>query len=123
MYKAQGKTGDPCAYCGERSESMDHVPPLAYVRMLDSAGLTPAGLFLAPACRECNSILGTLLLQTVKERRAHVRKRIRAKYKSLLKTPFWSEQELAELDPSFADDIRSAMQAAYVVKRRLRHGS
>lgn len=118
-YKRRGRIGDPCVYCGQSSDSMDHVPPLAaYIRMdeQDKDHCDPA---MYPACRECNSLIGAANLFTITERRALAKERLRKKYRRLLAMPRWDEDELAELDERMADEIRRASYFAEHLKHRL----
>ena len=121
LYTSRGRCGDPCTYCGQVSDTMDHVPPLNQVAALSSADADYDGRFLkVPACHECNSILGTYPKLTIRERRDHVRKHLRKKYRRFLAIPNWDEDELAELSPSFAQEVRASVSFANHVRTRLR---
>lgn len=116
LYDNIGSLDDPCVYCGSPSMVYDHVPPLHYV---DRAKDEPESLRKYPACSECNSALSGLILLTLKERRKRIREYLRKKYKSFLSMPRWSEDELSELEPQFADEIRRASRFAEIVKLRV----
>lgn len=123
IYTETGKIGDPCVYCGQPSDCYDHVPPLHYIARLSQADIHGYKLKKHPACVECNSYLTGLVLLTKKERRLRVKEKLRSKYKSYLKMPFWDEEELEELDPYFADGIRRATKFATFIRQRLAYYS
>jgi hypothetical protein len=115
-YQEIGVCGvDPCVYCGVISSEYDHVPPLVVVEQLSTCSIDLADLRKYPACHECNGMLGASLLGGLRERRTLVRERLANKYAHFLWMPAWSEDELSELEPRFADDVlRHAMFAAWV---------
>lgn len=120
LYRETGRYGDPCSYCGQVADTLDHIPPLLRVEMLTAAGQECDGPYVkVPACIECNSALTSLNKMTLKERRAHVRGYLRKKYKKFLKIPNWDEDELAEVDPAFAKEIRASVNFANHVRARL----
>jgi len=73
-----------------------------------------------PACQECNSLLGSVLLTTVQERRHELKRRLRDKYRRIVSMPEWDEDELAELSNDDAREyIRQHLAAARYLKSRL----
>ena len=60
---------------------------------------------------------------TKKERRSRIKEKLRKKYQTYLKMPYWDEDELSELDPSFADQIRRASKFASLIRSRLAYYS
>lgn len=121
LYNERGRYGDPCTYCGQVSDTLDHIPPLVIVEMKHSAGVEIDGpLIKVPACSECNSALGSSSKSTIRDRREQVRKHLRKKYRRFLAIPNWDEDELAELAPSFAQEVRSSVSFANHIRARLR---
>lgn len=116
LYDCVGSLDDPCVYCGMPPTAYDHVPPLHYAERAKEE-ITTFKKF--PACSECNSCLNGLILLTLKERRKRVKEYLRKKYKSFLSMPRWSEDELEELDPRFAEEIRRASRFAEGIKNRV----
>ena len=47
-YEPKGRLGDPCIYCGVVSDTMDHVPPLAFVKSCALTELDPGNLYKYP---------------------------------------------------------------------------
>lgn len=119
LYMEQGRMGDPCTYCGQPSDTYDHVPPLHLVERMSEREKINNILKKFPACRECNSCLGGLILNTLKERRRRVKQYLRKKYYKFLKMPKWDEDELQELEPKMAEDIRRASRFAEFIKQRV----
>lgn len=98
-----------CIYCGETAECDDHFPPL-------SAGLRG---FLLPACKECNALAGTDHPHNFSARAALVHAKIRNKYKRLVDTPNWSEDELKELGKNLKSSVKSWAGRREALLRRL----
>jgi hypothetical protein len=120
-YVERGRPGDPCTYCGQMASGYDHVPPLAYVAGLADVedGLRSIRPRKVPACAECNCILGAQLFMTQETRRRHVKEKLRKRYAKFVSMPKWDDDELAELSPDFAEEIRRASKFAEHIKRRL----
>ena len=119
-YIPQGQVGDPCAYCGLPSNTMDHVPPIHYFTRLSDLGITPdQDPVLLPACHECNAVLGGALAFTVVARRQKVRDRLRRKYRAQLQMPEWDAEDLDEMAPEMARDILAHLKFRENVLARL----
>ena len=119
-YIETGRIGDSCRYCGVVSCGYDHIPPIAHIeRLSDVTDIDQINCRKVPCCKQCNLILGAVLLLTVPERRSHVRTSLRKKYRALLRMPYWDEEELAELDNDLANQIRQWSSFAEYIKKRL----
>jgi hypothetical protein len=88
------------------------------VERLDGLGVDQINLRKLPACQECNSFLGPVKLDHIPDRRKWVLVRLTRKYGKFLRMPEWSNEELAELDTGFAEDIRRHSAFAIFVKKR-----
>src|SRR4051812_4196074 len=97
---------DPCVYCGSVSISYDHVPPISYASRMSAMLIAVTKLKKYPACAECNSILGAATVTSLPQRQAMVRKKLAQKYRKILGTPEWTEEELAQVSDALATDIR-----------------
>jgi hypothetical protein len=67
------KTDGHCAYCGEAIElkamQADHVAPMEYAELITIGGNDPNHIDnLLPACRPCNYIKSTMLLEIFRNR-------------------------------------------------------
>ena len=101
-----------CVYCGDEATGHDHVPPLI---MCSSNGL------LYPACRECNCILNTFTAIDIGERKRELKRRLRNRYRKILKMPKWDDYELSELHPDMQKYIKTSMAIKDRILERLEY--
>jgi hypothetical protein len=107
-----------CAYCGEAHDlDRDHVIPTSYLRERRSF----AGDWLVPACKECNSTLGNLLLFTVPERAAHLITKYKKKYRKFLLIPNWNIDEIAKMHGNLRIEIIQLSIAKSIIVKRIEH--
>lgn len=113
--------GGICIYCGIDATSKDHFLPISVMGALQSAILHKwiEGGFLVPSCGQCNSIAGNKIFNTVARKRRYIQTRLARKYKDLLNSPFWTEEELLEMGYSLAQFMRSRNATREWVKRRI----
>lgn len=105
-----------CTYCGSILElGRDHVVPSAYTHIVR----TFSSVYTVCACRECNSLLGDVMILTVPERAQYLAKTYKKRYKKLLKMPDWKESELEEVGPRFVDTILTGLAQRDSVKLRI----
>lgn len=115
---------EPCAYCGLPADTVDHVIPRSLRYMLVDVGgwrdrwgrVTDT----VPACHECNSLVGSMVFNTMREKRNYIHERMRVKYKSVLRTPNWDQDELDELSPIMREYVVASMELAHLIRERLR---
>src|SRR5262245_2617575 len=113
-----------CTYCGETATALDHVIPRIYAEMTYSIN-SDRGLLLknfgkkVPACTECNSLLGAAPLLSVSARRAEVHRRLRVKYKNLLASPTWTDEEIEMLGPTLRSHVASCQEKRARIVARL----
>jgi len=94
-----------CAYCGEKGNSIDHIPSLDTVGRLGRRYLSEEGINMVsvPCCRWCNTKLGNKMLLTYSTRLLFLKeaasRELRAK--SFLSTP----EELSQIN----EELRSAI--------------
>jgi hypothetical protein len=87
-----------CAYCGSPADSIDHIPPRSVRPTLLASGLARRYPFIeVDSCRECNSLLGARSLWTLKDRRQHIKQKLKSRYAKYLRIPNWSPTELAAM--------------------------
>lgn len=109
----------PCTYCGLVADSIDHIPPQCMRVVLRDLGEYIGPWKEVPACRWCNSTLGSLALLTIRERRAHIKKALRKKFKSVLSIPTWREENLAELSPGLRAYVIEGIELSRLIRARL----
>ena len=111
------KTEHRCYYCGERAQARDHVIPQQYHNVRSKGNFRDT--HLVPACRECNSIAGSKLFWTLKEKKDYVQGRIRERNKKFLNMPDWTPEELGEADPFLREFVETHFHEKLRTLRRL----
>jgi hypothetical protein len=119
--------GRPCYYCGLPAETQDHVIPKSLIEQYRlSDPVSVHALFahgrtrVVPACTQCNSIAGARYHETLADRKAYVKQRLRSKYAKLLAMPDWTEEELAEVGPGLREYIHQGIETRKLIEQRLR---
>ena len=116
LYRLYPGSGDSCVYCGVPADTYDHVPALAIVQA--SSDKDSFSCYLVPACRECNSLLGTQGL-TVTDRRVIVKKKLKARYRTFLKCAKGTPNELDDLGTNLREIVESGADIGEWMRRRL----
>jgi hypothetical protein len=76
------------------------VPPRVDRQRLYNLGLvTPDQYVEVSCCRECNCALNSRALWTLTERRRFIAKWLRRRYRKVLASDPWSDQEISQLGP------------------------
>src|SRR3990167_1758112 len=88
-----------CVYCGNLSETVDHIPPLAWIDALGPSYFKDLGLLIVkvPACRECNLALANRKLLTITERTAYLKDYYSKKYRRVSDVKLWTKEQIDEL--------------------------
>jgi hypothetical protein len=114
---------EPCHYCGLPADCIDHVVPLVVVRALmelpDGTARLRARVLTVPACRQCNGIAGGSYFDTLAERAAYVKQRLRKKLASDLDCKDFTVDELDEFEPGLRGYVMNAMRRKIVAEQRL----
>ncbi len=114
-------TIQPCEYCGMPADSLDHVPPQAVRPFLAESGLTGRYPFVEVwSCRECNCLLGARALFTIRSRADFIKKALAKRYAKFLRTPEWTDAELAKLGYVLQQIVINALVMKELVKSRIR---
>jgi hypothetical protein len=98
-----------CVYCGQWAGSDEHFPPRSAI----SSGV------ILPACIECNGLAGNFHPFDFESRVKHVKDRLRSKYRKLLDSPDWSEEELEEVDYTLDVGGRAWRKLRKIVRERI----
>lgn len=104
--------GTDCIYCGERSNSEDHWPPVAY------SGLYGHG-FIFPCCIECNQLGHTAFPLSFVRRADYIKTAIRRKYSLYLKHIEWSDKELQGLSIKLRKEYESWQKMKKITQERI----
>ena len=77
--------GGKCVYCGQRSETKDHIPPVSLASEMDLENLKGLDPVLVPACHQCNFAIGDSLTTSLSDRRELICQYLQKKYPSYIK--------------------------------------
>jgi NMD protein affecting ribosome stability and mRNA decay len=111
---------DFCYYCGQISDTVDHVLPQSVEQALANSGLTTTiQSELVSCCRECNCLLGNRPPWTKYARKQKIKTMLRKRYKKLLASPNWTEEELLELGHELKSSVLALQAEKALVKRRI----
>ncbi len=97
-----------CVYCGEHATDREHVVPKSL-----------GGSWTVPSCRECNSLIGASLQPSLSERRKVIARKVKARYRKVLRVPEWDREEVSELGPILRLAIAEMNEARLIVLERL----
>jgi len=111
---------DICVYCGIPADTVDHFVPISVVGMLGEVFGIVGRQFLVPACRECNSLAGGKCFKTIGGKRRYIQGRIRARNRSILAMPHWTENQISELGYNLAEKVRVSMVEKTWIEARLK---
>lgn len=106
-----------CIYCGDVCEARDHVIPCNYAMITRSFSVGET----VPCCTHCNSILGDRHILTIDLRASYVHSILtkKKKYRKILETQYWCEEDLNELGYSLREMFRSMQMARRWLERRI----
>lgn len=111
-----------CHYCGAPADTKDHIVPIAYLRNGRPQGSRSVGTTV-DCCRECNSLLGAKALFSIEERAYEVSECLLRRYKKEINAPVWTDDELAELQPTLRRQIKAKQFLRMEVLERVRNAS
>ena len=123
-YKRKFKWVSFCVYCGEPAGTLDHVFPISLASKLNlnRAGVRRElfqGLSKVPCCLECNVVACDKPFVSILEKRRHIQKTLKKRYRKLLKTPDWDKEELSQVGYALRMDIKGALEKRNRVERRV----
>lgn len=107
-----------CYYCGLPANTVDHTIPISMVQQLSNIWKFSHKIWV-PACQECNTLLGERPIFGLIKRRTYIKKQLRIRYRSFLKMPYWSLDELEQLGPILRQEVECAMNNKVIARKRL----
>ena len=109
-----------CTYCGSPCDTRDHVIPVSseYISRKNAKTNTSNTV---PSCRECNTMLGSLLFLTIGERASYLYTLYKTRFKKFLLMPDWSLEDLNELKGRLNQSVRNSLKKKERVKERIKH--
>jgi len=108
-----------CIYCDSDSSLIkEHVIPASFFgyRCTDTDKQ-----WIVTACETCNILAGSFTCFSIPEKAAYLVKRYKQKYRKLLATSYWSEEELNELDYTLRMSIIGALEAKSILGIKIRN--
>ena len=116
-----------CYYCGEIANGIDHVIPQVVIKTYEATQdkellkkLYGDRVLKVPACKECNCLLGATIQPTLRARKSILKEKLRKRYRELLLTPDWEEEEFREIGDGLKKYIKGSMAKRDRIKRRIR---
>ena len=117
--------GSQCHYCGMIATGYDHVIPLVIAQQIGHLDvieeLTERRILLVPCCKECNSLLSDSFQEGLAERKVELKRRLRRRYKKILKMPRWDLEMMdeGEMGRMILDFIQHGMKLKEIIRTRL----
>lgn len=115
-----------CYYCGQIANTVDHVIPKSTLIKLDSLEDSETTLSIlgrrkltVPSCRECNCLLSDSIQESLTERKAYLKRKLRKRYARLLDMPRWEDEEVGELGCNLNQYIKMSINKKRLVRFRL----
>lgn len=110
---------DCCFYCRDDNQEIirDHVKPSS----IESVSRYYDEGDIVDCCRECNNLLENCHIQTVEERADYLISKLTSRYRKVLTTPDWTEEEIAEEGRWIQSKIRANMVTKKWVVERLQN--
>lgn len=125
-YKTNNPDSEPCFYCGCPATEKEHTVPLDYIdelHRLEAIGLIGIEIpeqKIVPTCYECNRMAGKRYLGTPKQRKNYIKTKIAEKYKKILQSDSWSDDEILELDGHLKEHIVIYQELKKLILARLK---
>jgi len=101
--------GDQCIYCGQLANTIEHFPPQSYC----------AGGFLLPACRECNTLAGTLYPTNFNKRVECVKNKLFQRHRKAFEMPTWDIDDLNELEGNIKRNVKLWQNKKRIASNRI----
>jgi hypothetical protein len=98
-----------CAYCGEYASDVEHVVPR----------VSRLPTWTVPACHECNAIAGGTVFASFEDKAQFIKDYLAHKYRHVLDSPEWDEDELAEMGHNLRSKIAAAETARKIMQQRI----
>ncbi len=106
-----------CTYCGFESDlQREHVIPAVW---FGHRTYEASEQWIVPACKQCNSYAGANVFFSIPEKAKHILKRYRSRAAGILRTAFWSDDELAGLGRVLRAQIEESIKTKQLILRRI----
>ena len=110
-----------CVYCGNKADTKDHIPPLAWMECLGPDWFEDKRMLIiwVPSCKECNTALRDNKLFTIRERTGWLIDHYMRKYDKLATVPVWTKEQISELRGRLKQSIEQFAFYQVGIDRRL----
>ena len=108
-----------CTYCGREGDEDEHVIPLSYLgeRRLSKEN----GQWVVQSCRTCNQLGCDSIFFTIPDKAQFILSEYQRKYRKVLGTPNWSDDELADLSYELRTMIEGHITAKSILIEKIKH--
>lgn len=105
-----------CVYCGDEGNEREHVIPADYFgqRIYDKDKQ-----WVVKSCATCNRLAGVYVAFSIPDKAEYILKRYRQKYKKVINTPEWSEEEMKSVGYGLRQMIFGYLVAKRVLKKKI----
>lgn len=94
-----------CVYCGCEKQCREHVIPVSYLGLTRS--YNPNLNWIVPSCNKCNQLAGNQVFFSIPEKAEYIIKEYRKKYRKIILSEDWTEEEINELDYNLRNGIKA----------------
>jgi hypothetical protein len=107
-----------CIYCGNTtSMTRDHVVAVSWTGFKRSYSKGDT----VPACKECNNLLSDKPLFSISSRANFIAQRLQSKYRKILNSPFWDDEELKLMSYEFRVTLKGIRNIKNFIQARIHH--
>ena len=124
FYTRKFKSINWCIYCGMPKQCEDHVFPISIAAGL-SLGHSSVkkelfgGLYIEPACNECNNIAGNKPFRNILDKRKYIQKKLYKKHQKKLSTVQWDDDEKEELGYIMRSVVENMIEKRKLMEKRI----
>ena len=108
-----------CSYCGDPADSLDHFIP--HIRNRTHSLKSFKRSEVIPSCRECNTLLGEKLFESIGGRAGYLHTKYQTRYSKIISMPEWGNEELEELGYNLRSMVEQEIKTKKDVLRRVEH--
>jgi len=114
-----------CFYCGEYANTKDHIIPVSFYYNGGRKGKHLTAEYgkenLIDSCHECNCIANNKIFNNKYEKKDYIQERLKIKYRKIINSPFWSDEEINEMGRTLRKEIIIQQLARKWILNRLSH--
>jgi hypothetical protein len=115
------KLGNKCAYCGVYGDHREHVIPISFLS-ISRKSLADRNYIknnLVRSCSECNLCANSIVFENFWEKKRYISEWVQNRYRNLLYSPDWKDEEIEELQGQLKRFIKSCKTMKEFIKARI----